>query len=211
MLLSGALAAQEAPQASPQTTPQGEEPVYVFGTTVVIPSGLQGIIYYIRSEKALTALKKQKPRGTIYTSSLNIPTQDYKLGFPGITNRLEWFAIEYTGKFWIDKPGEYRWELTSDDGSMLYIDGEPVIDNGGQHPPLTVAGITHLAGGIHDIRVPYFQGLKYQVALVLKVAGPGQNLRVFSTEEFKPPADPETWAFPDKPAGAKADAKPERH
>ncbi len=174
------------------------EPVYVFGTTVVIPSGLQGVIYYIHSEKKLAELKKEKPRGTIYTSSLNVPPQDYKLGFPGISNRLEWFAIEYTGKFWIGKPGEYRFELTSDDGSMLYVDDKLVIDNGGLHVPVTVAGKVQLAGGIHSIRVPYFQGLKYHVALVLKIAGPGEELRVFSTEEFKPPADPETWAFPGK-------------
>src|SRR5580698_8161381 len=92
---------------------QEQEPVYVFGTTVVIPSGLKGIIYYIHSAKKLTELEKEKPRGVIYTSSLNVPPQDYKLGFPGIPDRLEWFAIDYTGKFWIDKPGEYRWELTS--------------------------------------------------------------------------------------------------
>jgi hypothetical protein len=103
--------------------------VYVFGTTVVIPSGLKGTIYYIHSAKKLNELQKEKPRGTIYTSSLNIPTQDYSLGFPGISKRLEWFAIDYTGKFWIGKPGEYRWELTSDDGSMLFIDDKPVIDN----------------------------------------------------------------------------------
>ena len=93
---------------------QTQEPVYVFGTTVVIPSGLKGVIYYIsHSAKNLTELEKDKPRGTIYTSSLNVPPQDYKLGFPGITKRLEWFAIDYTGKFWIGKPGDYRWELTS--------------------------------------------------------------------------------------------------
>jgi hypothetical protein len=189
-----------------QAQDQKEEPeqVYVFGTTVVIPSGLKGTIYYIHSAKKLNELEKEKPRGTIYTSSLNIPTQDYSLGFPGISKRLEWFAIDYTGKFWIDKPGEYRWELTSDDGSMLFIDDKLVIDNGGLHPPATLTGVTELSGGIHKLRVPYFQGLKYQVALVLKIAGPGQAFRVFSTEEFRPPANPETWAFPGAtPGGSK--------
>lgn len=180
-----------------------QEPVY-FGTTVVIPSGLKGVIYYIsHSAKNLTELEKEKPRGTIYTSSLNIPPQDYKLGFPGITKRLEWFAIDYTGKFWIGKPGEYRFELTSDDGSLLYIDDQLLIDNGGLHPPVTLAGRIQLSGGIHSIRVPYFQGLKYHVALVLKIAGPGQDFRIFSTEEFKPPADPETWVYPETPVRSK--------
>ena len=169
-LLSAAAVAQEKEQ----------EPVYVFGTTVVIPSGLKGIIYFIHSEKKLNDLLKEKPRGVIYTSSLNVPPQDYSLGFPGISKRLEWFAIDYTGRFWIDKPGEYRWELTSDDGSMLFIDDKLVIDNGGRHAPVTLKGTTQLSGGIHNIHVPYFQGIKYQVALVLKVAGPGQAFHVFS-------------------------------
>jgi hypothetical protein len=183
---------------------QEPEPVYVFGTTVVIPSGLKGVIYYIsHSPKKLLDLEKEKPRGTIYTSSLNIPPQDYLLGFPGIAKRLEWFAIDYTGRFWIDKPGEYRWELTSDDGSMLFIDNQLVIDNGGLHPPVTMTGKIQLDGGIHSIRVPYFQGIRYRVALVLKIAGPGQDFRIFSTEEFKPPADPETWAFPATPGPAR--------
>jgi len=87
---------------------------------------------------------------------------------------------------------------------MLFIDDKPVIDNGGLHAAVTLTGLTQLSGGIHTIRVPYFQGIKYQVALVLKIAGPGENFRVFSTEEFKPPANPETWAFPGSaPAGAK--------
>jgi hypothetical protein len=194
ILLSGLLMAAVGAAQEP-------EPVYVFGTTVVIPSGLKGVIYHLSHfTKKLPDLEKEKPRGSIYTSSLNIPPQDYKEGFPGITKRLEWFAIEYTGRFWIGTPGEYRFSLTSDDGSKLLIDDQEIIDNDGLHLPQTVTGKIQLSGGIHTIRVPYFQGPKFAVALVLKVAGPGQDFRVFSTEEFKPPPDPETWAFPEKPA-----------
>jgi hypothetical protein len=31
------------------------------------------------------------------------------------------------------------------------------------------------------------------VALVRRVAGPGEEWHVLSTEEFKPPSDPTTW------------------
>lgn len=181
-----------------QDAPQDADPVYVFGTTVVIPSGLQGTIYYIHSAKKLEDLHKEKPRGTIYTSSLNVPPQDYQLGFPGISKRLEWFAIDYKGRFWISKAGDYRFELTSDDGSMLFIDDKLVIDNGGLHAPITMTGQVQLAGGLHTIRVPYFQGIKYHVALVLKVAGPGEKFRIFSTEEFRPASDVDPSAFPTK-------------
>src|ERR1700722_16233896 len=103
----------------------GQEAEVRFGTTVVIPSGLQGEIYHIsKFSKQLPNLDKKKAVGKIYTSSLNIPTQDFKAGFPGVTKRFEWFAIDYTGKFWIERPGPYRFVLTSDDGSKLYIDDE---------------------------------------------------------------------------------------
>lgn len=163
--------------------------VYVFGTTVVIPAGLQGTIHFIHSPTKLATLEKEKPRGTIYTTALNVPPQDYTKGFPGITNRLEWFAIDYSGRFWVESPGLYKWELTSDDGSMLFIDGQLVIDNGGEHAPVTLTGTSELTRGVHAIRVPYFQGRKYHVALVLKVAPPGQQLRVFNTDDFKAPPD----------------------
>ncbi len=171
-----------------------EESAARFGTTVVLPSGLRGEIYHIRRNTAkLPNFRKLKPVGTIYTASLNIPPQDFRAGFPGVTKRFEWFAIDYAGRFWIDKPGDYRFVLTSDDGATLSIDDELVVDNDGTHPPRDETGSVTLSAGIHRIRVCYFQGPRLQVALVLKVAPPGGELRVFSTDEFKPPLHPESW------------------
>jgi hypothetical protein len=179
-----------------------QELTATFGTTVVLPSGLRGEIYHIRHNTSkLPDFRKMKAVGAIYTSSLNIPSQDFQQGFPGVTKRFEWFAIDYTGKFWIENPGAYTFSLTSDDGAKLYIDDELVIDNDGQHPPQDKTGSVELGGGIHRVRVSYFQGPKFQVALVLKIAGAGEQLRVFSTDEFKPPPNPENWRFP--PAGDK--------
>ena len=171
-----------------------EDPVYKFGTTVVIPSGLRGSIYRIRRNTArLPDFRRLKPVGAIYTDSLNVPPQDFRQGFPGVTKRFEWFAIDYTGRFWIEHPGKYNFALTADDGARLYIDDLLVVDNDGQHPPRDAAGDIELSGGVHRIRVSYFQGPRFQVALVLKVAPPGEQLRVFSTDEFKPPPHPENW------------------
>jgi hypothetical protein len=173
------------------------ERVPTFGSTVVIPSGLKGVVYRIRKNASrLPDFHKLKPVGSIYTTELNVPAQDFKNGFPGVTKRFEWFAIDYTGKFWIEKPGDYTFALTSDDGAKFYIDEQMVIDNDGQHPPETETASITLSGGIHRFRVSYFQGPRFQVALLLMVSGPGEQLRVFSTDEFKPPPNPETWAFP---------------
>jgi PA14 domain len=177
-----------------------EQPAVTFGTTIVVPGGLEGVVYHIsKRSKAIPDLRKIKPQGKIYVSSLNIPLRDFTEGFPGVTKRLEWFAIEYTGRFWIEKPGLYRFALTSDDGSRLDIDDYTVVDNDGIHPVATKSGSVELAGGIHSMRVQYFQGPRLQVALVLEIAGPGEAMRVFSTDEFKPPANPEDWKFPRTP------------
>jgi len=66
----------------------------------------------------------------------------------------------------------------------------------GVHPPEEMTGRITLTAGIHRIRVSYFQGPRFHLALILRVAGPGEPLRVFSTDEFKPPANPENWKFP---------------
>ncbi len=169
-------------------------PAITFGTTVVIPSGLRGLVYHIgHRTKHLPDFDKLKPSGAIYTASINVPAQDFRQGFPGITTRFEWFAIDYTGRFWIENPGDYRFELTADDGANLYIDDQLVIDNDGLHPPEERTGTVGLTAGIHRLRLSYFQGPRFHVALILRIAGPGQQLRVFSTDEFKPPPNPANW------------------
>lgn len=176
----------------------GDDSVPTFGTTVVIPSGLRGQVYHIRHNTShLPKFEKLKPRGTIYSSELNIPTQDFNRGFPGLTNRFEWFAIDYSGRFWISKAAIYEFQLLSDDGARLYIDDQLIVDNDGLHPPEERSGSLQLTRGIHRMRLAYFQGPRFQVALVLKIAGPGEQARVFSTEEFKPPPNPETWQDPE--------------
>lgn len=174
-----------------------QNPVPTFGTTVVIPGGLKGLVYHVRNGSTrLPDFGKLEPLGVIYSSELNIEPQDFRRGFPGVTRRFEWFAIDYRGNFWIERPDLYEFHLTSDDGARLYIDDQLIVDNDGVHQPEERMGSLRLAQGVHRLRLTYFQGPRFQVALVLKVAGPGESLRVFSTEEFKPPSNPETWDLP---------------
>src|ERR1051325_2677170 len=143
-LLPGFCCAQES--AAPQA------PIARFGTTVVKSFGLRGDIYNIPPESnQLPNFKKLESIGAIYTSVLNVPSTMFTEGFPGVTGRFEWFAIDYNGRFWIEKPGKYSFSLMSDDGSNLYIDGHIVIDNDGIHPPLTREGSVTLKRGLHRI------------------------------------------------------------
>jgi hypothetical protein len=53
-------------------------------------------------------------------------------------------------------------------------------------------GSANLTAGVHTIRLSYFQGPRYAICLILAVNRPGEkNWRIFNTDEFKPPANPE--------------------
>ena len=160
-----------------------------FGTTVVASTGFRGEVFRIRHwTKTLPKLENKKPIGEIYTKVLDVPPQSFDAGFPGVTRRFEWFAIDYQTKFWIPSAGVYHFALQADDAADLYIDGQLVIDNDGQHPPVRKEGQMLLRPGVHQMRVPYYQGPKYQVALVLQILGPGERQwRLFNTDEWMPP------------------------
>jgi hypothetical protein len=183
---------------SAQTPTFRDAPITTFGVTVVDPFGLRGDIYLLDpNTERLPKFEKLKPIGAIYASTLNIPPRDFQDGFPGVTNRFEWFAIDYNGNFYVADPGKYRFLLASDDGSKLYIDGKQLIDNDGIHAIQPVVGSITLNGGVHRIRISYFQGPRLQVALILAVARPGEAWRIFSTNEFRPPRNPADWKYGD--------------
>ena len=108
---------------------------------------------------------------------LNIQPQSFTVGFPGVTNRFEWFAIDCRGRIMLPQAGTYLFRLTSDDGSRLHIDGREVIDNDGVHGPDWKEAEVTLAAGIHDVRVQYFQGPREDVALVLEWGTRAEDLR----------------------------------
>jgi hypothetical protein len=161
------------------------ESVPTFGTTVVESAGLRGDIYFVKPGiERLPNFKRLKPVGTIYTTRLNVPPTNFQEGFPGITGRLEWFAIDYRGQFYVSARARYQFGLNSDDGSKLYIDTRAIIDNDGIHPLSGCQAIVELEAGVHSIRVSYMQGPGFIVSLQLLVARPGDRWQVFDTRNF---------------------------
>jgi hypothetical protein len=149
-------------------TGAGQDEEDGFGQRRATAPGFEGNIYFL--EEGATRLPDFRgltPQGTIYTSALNVPGRTFDQGFPGVTDRFEWFAIKYVGFFEIDNPENVAFRLTSDDGSRLIIDDRVIIDNDGVHPESTAQGSVDLDAGVHCIRVDYFQGPRYHVALQL--------------------------------------------
>ena len=189
LMTAGAICGCLALCVAQELTPPPDGITPTFGVTVYDAYGLHGRIYYIpENSDRLPNFKKLQPVGSIYTRALYIPVREFTQGFPGITDRFEWFAIDYTGRFWIEKTAKYQFGLLSDDGSKLYIDKKEVIDNDGIHAARAVFGDVKLKAGVHDIRVSYFQGPRAQLALILAIAPQGEkDLRVFDMRKFLPP------------------------
>jgi hypothetical protein len=119
---------------------------------------------------------------TVYTDTLDIPERHFSDGFPGVTNRSEWFLIDYTGTFSATAYGTYVFRLHSDDGSYLYIDDALVIENDGKHAPESRSGSVQLAVGTHRIKVRYAQ-TDDRMALQLFVRTPGSSIEaIFRTD-----------------------------
>jgi len=83
------------------------------------------------------------------------------------------FAFDYLTALNVDEPGVYQFRLNSDDGSILSLDGQEVVNNDGIHAGSSVTGSASLEAGLHALQVGYFQ------------AGGARSLSV----EWNPPND----------------------
>ena len=70
--------------------------------------------------------------------------------------------------------GEHTFRLTSDDGSVLRIDGNVVVDHDGLHGDTSKDGAVTLTAGNHDLRIDYIEAGGGQV-LKLEWRAPGSS------------------------------------
>lgn len=64
-------------------------------------------------------------------------------------------SVRWTGQILADNAGSYLFETWSDDGIIVWIDGNAIINNWTQHSPTWNSGNIGLSSGWHSIRVDY--------------------------------------------------------
>jgi len=69
----------------------------------------------------------------------------------------DFFYARWTGRIRIPRDGKYTFFTESDDGSRVFIDGQPVVDNGGLHGMEEKSGEVELKAGDHDLKVDFFE------------------------------------------------------
>lgn len=69
----------------------------------------------------------------------------------------EQFVVEQTRSFYAPDSGEYTFRTSSDDGSWLWVDGQPVVVNNGLHSDTAIEGAIYLNAGVHTLSFKYFE------------------------------------------------------
>ena len=82
------------------------------------------------------------------------------------------FGYDFRSFIKIPEKGVYYFDIASDDGSRLFIDGKEIIDNDGSHSQEFVAGKVALEAGFHEMRIIYFEDYM------------GQSLKIKITDRY---------------------------
>jgi hexosaminidase len=72
--------------------------------------------------------------------------------------RMEYFGLRFRGFVRVPQTGVYGFQISSDDGSRLIIDGQTIADNDEIHGMGDRMGWVGLAAGLHRFELQYFQG-----------------------------------------------------
>lgn len=84
---------------------------------------------------------------------------------------LEWFSLRLSGNIQLPQ-GSYQFAMISDDGMQVEIDGNQILNHDGTHAPkLDCASSTVTFNGNESkpIKVAYYQGPRYEIAMQLLV------------------------------------------
>ena len=110
-------------------------------------------------------------RGVVNTISVSARKRDQNFGF------------RYSGKLHAPADGKYTFNLASDDGSQLSLDGKLVLDNDGVHAPENKKVSLQLKAGDHDFLLTFFNsGAGHE--LKLEWSGPNFERSSISSDVF---------------------------
>ena len=79
-----------------------------------------------------------------------------------IVDTINHYAALFETTLKVGKTEEYTFNITTDDGSRFYIDGELMIENDGAHRPIQKFCTKTLEKGMHELRLEFFDYDKLQ-------------------------------------------------
>jgi hypothetical protein len=73
------------------------------------------------------------------------------------------FGYVYKGWLEVSEEGLYQIRITSDDGTVLLLDGRPVLDLDGSHSPVSAFCFVRMEKGYHSLELRYFEDCEGQI------------------------------------------------
>lgn len=166
----------------------------IFDDDVKPGHGLIGKVYIPGGTfRFMPNFKRMTPLYTFAATNLDVAPRHYTEGFPTPQkqNVLEYFVIHFRGKLAVDTPGTYMFELSSDDGSKLFINGNLVVDNDGLHPTRSSRAHLRLQAGFHPVEIHYFQGPGHSLSLQWYYKPPNHPKQIVPPEVIFHPGKPD--------------------
>lgn len=71
----------------------------------------------------------------------------------------DWFSAYFDTCLVVDEDADVTFQLVSDDGARLYLDGKQIIDNWGRHAVTSKGTTLRVEPGIHHLKIEYFEHL----------------------------------------------------
>lgn len=128
-----------------------------------IVNGLKTYYYVWSGEKPPDDLSSLKPVYETISPWINYIWWDSPA--PGVPK--EFFAIAWFGYLKVDRPGVYRFYVTTDDGSRFWVDGELLIDAWKDQPPTTyVSKPVFLTRGFHRLKYYFYSRYVFSEAVL---------------------------------------------
>lgn len=126
------------------------------------------------------------PVGYVLMDNLDIGTGDFA-GFPAGDAKLhDNFGIHFQGSLNVLESGDYEICLAAGDGAILFLNGEPMIDNDGAGETREVCDSLEIEPGEYDLQLLYYQN-DGDTALRLTWAKDGGSKEAIPATAFFPP------------------------
>ncbi|MBD5784808.1 DUF1080 domain-containing protein [Cellulosimicrobium terreum] len=84
------------------------------------------------------------------------------------------FMSQVTANLTVATEGQYTFKVTNDDGAIVYVDEQEVVNNDGPNDSTSVEGNATLTAGVHALRIDYYEGSDKQ-KLKLEWKTPGSS------------------------------------
>lgn len=131
---------------------------------------------YVASQGVVTALAGSTAYSYLLQTSFDQPNSS-----SGVNNLIpvpiqaifvnQNYKINCSGQIVVTDTAYYNFDVNSDDGSILTIDGSQVINNDGNHGMTDKVGTKYLRNGVHTFNLVYSQSDSGSFGLILQANG----------------------------------------